>query len=177
MKKLTVASLAVAAFAFTLPASAADICKTQDKSQWMSRKGYPGRSPSSAVKCNVKDGCWEVAKTASAWKYFDPSAGLVLSSSERQQHVGGHVTRPNHEIQDIGVFHWSLVAAIACEFAFRAGTAIHNTVGYIVLGLIAFRLLWGFAGTSHARFADFVKSPTETLAYVWSILRGHPPRS
>ena len=91
----------------------------------------------------------------------------------------GRVTRPQTmKVWDIAVrlFHWSLVAAIACEFAFRAGTAIHNSVGYIVLGLIAFRLLWGFAGTSHARFADFVKSPTETLAYVWSILRGHPPR-
>jgi cytochrome b len=39
-------------------------------------------------------------------------------------------------------------------------------------GLVAFRLIWGFAGSRYARFAQFVKGPAATLAYLGTILRG-----
>jgi cytochrome b len=93
--------------------------------------------------------------------------------------VEGRATRPQTmKVWDVAVrlFHWSLVAAMAYEFLFRAGTDTHNTLGYVVLGLVGFRIVWGFTGTRHARFADFVKSPLETLRYIASMLRGHPAR-
>lgn len=43
----------------------------------------------------------------------------------------------------------------------------HAVCGYAVLVLVAFRLVWGFAGTRHARFASFVRGPRA----VWRYLR------
>jgi cytochrome b len=82
------------------------------------------------------------------------------------------------KVWDIAVraFHWSLVAAIAYEMLFEPGTDAHEIVGYAVLGLVAFRLLWGVIGTRHARFADFVTSPAKTWRYLFDVLRGHPAR-
>lgn len=64
--------------------------------------------------------------------------------------------------------HWSLVALIA--FAWWAGETDHmdwhRWAGYAVAGLLAFRLVWGFAGSASARFASFVKGPRATLAYL-----------
>ncbi|MGB8818116.1 MAG: cytochrome b/b6 domain-containing protein [Rhizobiaceae bacterium] len=76
----------------------------------------------------------------------------------------------------VRVFHWSLVSIIAYEFLAEAGDSAHRILGYVALGLIAFRLIWGVIGTRHARFADFVKSPFEIFAYVKSIIKGHPKR-
>lgn len=92
---------------------------------------------------------------------------------------GPRATRaPAIPVWDLGIriFHWSLVAAIAYELVFKPGTWTHNTLGYFVLALIGFRLIWGFIGTRHARFADFVTSPATTLRYLSDVLRGHPAR-
>jgi cytochrome b len=82
------------------------------------------------------------------------------------------------KVWDIAVraFHWSLVPAMAYEFLFEPGTFAHNTAGYIILGLVGFRLAWGFIGTRHARFMDFVRPPATTMRYVAQIVRGHPAR-
>ena len=50
---------------------------------------------------------------------------------------------------------------------------IHVLLGYTVLGLIAFRLVWGFVGTRYARFAEFVRSPAYVIRYLAQLLRGH----
>lgn len=76
----------------------------------------------------------------------------------------------------VRVFHWSLVGAMAYEFLAEEGTAFHNGVGYFILALIGVRVVWGFIGSKHARFADFVTSPVTTARYVLDILRGHPRR-
>lgn len=85
---------------------------------------------------------------------------------------------PGIKVWDIAVraFHWSLVAAMASEFIFEAGTSAHNAVGYFILGLIGFRLAWGIIGSSHARFASFVKTPAVTLRYLSDVMRGRPAR-
>ena len=76
----------------------------------------------------------------------------------------------------VRVFHWSLVAIMAYEFLGEDGDALHRTLGYVALGLVAFRIVWGFVGTKHARFSDFVKSPLVVFDYVKSIVTGHPRR-
>ena len=77
----------------------------------------------------------------------------------------------------VRLFHWSLVAAFIT--AYLSGGEIrwlHENVGYIAAGLIAFRVIWGFVGTTHARFADFVRKPGSVLDYLQDIRHGHPRR-
>ena len=53
------------------------------------------------------------------------------------------------------VFHWLLVLSFtgACLTAeSELDRDIHVVLGYTLLGLLAFRLLWGFFGTRYARF-------------------------
>lgn len=80
-------------------------------------------------------------------------------------------------VWDIAVrtFHWSLV--VTFFVAYLSGdeeSALHVYAGYAVLGLVAFRLVWGFVGPRHARFTDFVYGPAATLRYAKSILSLRP---
>ena len=75
------------------------------------------------------------------------------------------------------LFHWSLAAAFAG--AWLTGDSerwrdVHVLLGYAFAGLIAFRLLWGFVGSRHARFASFVTGPGPVLRYLGSILKARP---
>jgi cytochrome b len=79
------------------------------------------------------------------------------------------------------LFHWLLVMAVIGSFVSvkLGGNAMiwHGRFGYLVLALIAFRLIWGFVGTQHARFTQFIKSPKVILAYLKnpSETLGHSP--
>jgi cytochrome b len=43
---------------------------------------------------------------------------------------------------------------------------LHASAGYVIAGLLVFRLIWGFLGPRHARFSDFVFSPRVVVAYL-----------
>lgn len=79
------------------------------------------------------------------------------------------------------LFHWLLVMAVIGSFVSvkLGGNAMiwHGRFGYLVLALIVFRLIWGFVGTHHARFAEFIKSPKAIWAYLKnpSETPGHSP--
>lgn len=84
----------------------------------------------------------------------------------------------------VRLFHWSLVAAFAIAFAASEDEWIeaHAIAGYLVFGLVGFRILWGIVGPRHARFSDFVRSPVTVLSYLRDLLRlraqrylGHNP--
>lgn len=72
----------------------------------------------------------------------------------------------------VRIFHWTLVVAFIAAFVTdRLGVAYfkyHVWCGYTVLVLVAFRIIWGFVGTRHARFCNFVRGP----AAIWHYLRG-----
>jgi len=76
----------------------------------------------------------------------------------------------------VRVGHWSLVALFAV--AYLSGEVevetLHAWAGYAVLGIVAFRILWGFVGTKHARFSDFVFGWRATAAYARSLLSFRP---
>ena len=77
----------------------------------------------------------------------------------------------------VRLFHWSLVGFFA--LAFLTGDewrSAHIATGYVVSGLVGFRILWGLVGTKHARFRNFVKSPRETLSYIRDTLAKRAPR-
>jgi cytochrome b len=67
----------------------------------------------------------------------------------------------------VRVFHWSLVALFV--IAYVTGDEIekvHIAAGYAIAGLLALRIVWGFIGSRHARFGDFVRSPRAALRYI-----------
>ena len=75
------------------------------------------------------------------------------------------------------VFHWLLALSFIGAFVTAESERyrdIHVVLGYTLLGLLAFRLLWGFVGTRYARFRSFLFSPGEVAAYVASLLKGKP---
>ena len=51
----------------------------------------------------------------------------------------------------------------------------HKKIGYFVIGLILFRVVWGFVGSHHARFKNFVRAPTAVIAYGKSLFQKHSP--
>jgi cytochrome b len=73
------------------------------------------------------------------------------------------------------IFHWTLVLSFTGTFITGESERwrdIHVLLGYTVLGLIAFRLIWGFVGTRYARFAEFVRSPAYVIRYLARLARG-----
>jgi cytochrome b len=79
----------------------------------------------------------------------------------------------------VRVLHWTLVIGFFTAY-FTEGEGetliLHTWAGYTVLGLILVRLVWGFIGTRHARFSDFVYRPAAIKAYLLDVLRLHPHR-
>ena len=51
---------------------------------------------------------------------------------------------------------------------------VHVVLGYTMLGLVAFRLLWGVIGTRYARFGSFAFGPRSVLAYLKSLFTRSP---
>lgn len=76
----------------------------------------------------------------------------------------------------VRVLHWSLVATVAASWATHEAGVIHEWLGYAALGVAMLRIVWGFAGTPNARFADFIRRPSATLAYARRLLRGAEER-
>ena len=72
----------------------------------------------------------------------------------------------------VRLFHWSLAACVFGAFLVEDGDTTHRVLGYIALGLVAFRVLWGFVGTRHARFRDWVRGPRAVRAYLRERLTG-----
>jgi cytochrome b len=76
------------------------------------------------------------------------------------------------------LFHWLLVICLAGSWiTAEAGfdwTETHFLFGYTSLGLITFRIIWGFIGPTHARFSSFVKGPTHVVNSARSLLNRTP---
>ena len=76
----------------------------------------------------------------------------------------------------IRLFHWLLVVCIAGSFVtINLGDEFiqwHAYFGYSILTLLIFRIIWGFVGSTHARFLSFIPSKQAIFDY----LRGRSPR-
>lgn len=79
------------------------------------------------------------------------------------------------------LFHWALVLLVGLSWwtAETGRGSLHLWLGYGVLFLLAFRILWGFLGSSTARFSAFIRGPRAVAEYIRNRFRwplaGHAP--
>jgi cytochrome b len=76
----------------------------------------------------------------------------------------------------VRVFHWSTVALFASVYLSSDQQAIHQPLGYVLLVLVLARIVWGFIGSRHARFRDFVHRPGTIRAYLRDLRQGRARR-
>ena len=79
------------------------------------------------------------------------------------------------------LFHWLLAIAIGVSLYTGLTGGFeemdwHQRSGFVVLGLIGFRFIWGFIGSRHARFASFLAPPGRATAYARDMLARRPAR-
>ena len=75
------------------------------------------------------------------------------------------------------VFHWLQVLSFVAAYLTADSERLRNyhvALGYILLGLLVFRLLWGFIGTRYARFRSFLFNPKEIVIYLLALAKGKP---
>lgn len=77
--------------------------------------------------------------------------------------------------------HWLFVFCLVVSWWSAEQRAMdwHRYSGYALLGLLIFRIYWGFAGSSSARFSTFVLGPRDVVSYVRGVRQhvaaGHNP--
>jgi len=78
----------------------------------------------------------------------------------------------------VRLFHWMLVSCFITAWLSRDSRYldIHVFAGYVMVGLIIFRLVWGVVGGPYARFSDFWFNWREALDYIKKVLLARPPR-
>ena len=72
------------------------------------------------------------------------------------------------------VFHWSFALSFAGAYLTAESERyrdIHLALGYVFLGMLVFRLVWGLVGTAYVRFRAFWFKPAEIVAYLRALLR------
>lgn len=86
----------------------------------------------------------------------------------------------------VRLFHWALVITVSTSlytglFGGFGAMDYHMLAGYTVVGLVLFRVIWGFLGSRYARFTSFVR-PTAVISYGKTMLKrdsapsaGHNP--
>lgn len=78
----------------------------------------------------------------------------------------------------VRIFHWSLAGSFVTAWLTLDNRYqdIHVFAGYLMAGLILFRLLWGFVGGPYARFRDFSFGWDSVLNYLKGVWNRRPPR-
>lgn len=74
-------------------------------------------------------------------------------------------------------FHWLLALSFVGAYATSDSERlrdVHVALGYTMLGLVAFRFVWGLIGTRYARFGSFAFGWRSVLAYLRSLLSRSP---
>ena len=78
------------------------------------------------------------------------------------------------------IFHWALAGAILFSWASyefsellaNPSLSYHRYSGYVVIILVTWRLLWGIAGPTNARFSNFLRGPKTVLGYAGALFTG-----
>jgi cytochrome b len=72
----------------------------------------------------------------------------------------------------VRLVHWAIALAMPALWwtAKQDQLVWHRRLGYLVLGLVVFRLIWGFVGSSTSLFANFVRGPKSVFDYARQLL-------
>ena len=77
----------------------------------------------------------------------------------------------------VRIFHWTLALSFLVAWITEDELMTpHVWAGYLITALITIRIVWGFIGTPHARFRDFVYSPAVIRSYIRKMLSRSEPR-
>lgn len=77
----------------------------------------------------------------------------------------------------VRIGHWLLVAGIVGAWITRhSASSWHERLGYLVLGIVTVRVVWGWIGSTYARFDSFVTSPAGTFDYARQLVAQREPR-
>jgi cytochrome b len=75
----------------------------------------------------------------------------------------------------VRIFHWTLAASVMANFfLLEAGELPHRYTGYLACSLVLGRIVWGFIGSKHARFADFFPTPRKVREHLADLRAGRP---
>jgi cytochrome b len=115
----------------------------------------------------------DAGRRPSILRHDEPRAEAVMASER------GQVRKVKVWDVPTRLFHWVLALGILAAYLSHEFSTIerHMQIGYVVLTLVVFRLIWGVVGSQTSRFADFVPTPQATLAYVRASLGGRPPKT
>jgi len=104
---------------------------------------------------------------------------MMVARVDRSTEAGSTVLPATIKVWDIfvRVFHWSLVLSFAVAWITAdEWDRLHEWAGYAAVSLVSARIVWGFIGTKHARFSDFVRSPFKVIGYLLDLLQGKERR-
>lgn len=96
--------------------------------------------------------------------------------------MGTHNGKPTHpttvRVWDIVVraFHWATAVLFFAAYFIDRPRDLHEGLGYALAAILVVRIIWGFVGTKHARFMDFVPSPKGFWIYTCAMVRGRERR-
>jgi cytochrome b len=103
---------------------------------------------------------------------------MTREDTNREKNNHGVSSSPSL-VWDRGVraFHWLLVLCVAGAlltglFGDATTFDVHIILGTATAALIAFRVIWGFSGSTYARFGSFVPSPFAVFRHARELLRG-----
>jgi len=75
------------------------------------------------------------------------------------------------------VCHWVLALSVVTAWlSANIYDSLHEVAGYLAMGAVAFRIVWGLAGSTHARFRNFVRPPAVVLRYLRDLAHGRAAR-
>lgn len=76
------------------------------------------------------------------------------------------------------IFHWALALLVVSNWLLGkigpSDMTLHFWLGYGVIALLVFRLVWGFVGPAPARFTRFIQGPPAVLRYAREMVRPRP---
>ena len=75
----------------------------------------------------------------------------------------------------VRIGHWTLVIAFfTAYFTEDDFMTQHVWAGYVVGTVVIIRLVWGIIGSRHARFSDFIYSPSKIIGYIKNLIARKP---
>ncbi len=116
----------------------------------------------------------------------DETAAEIDRTGQDTRDGGARQTRRTVPAWDLPtrLFHWILVVLLAAAWAsFEYSETLkdpllkwHRWIGLAILTLLFWRILWGFFGSSTARFSRLLHPPGTTVRYAAMTLRGAEPK-